>query len=187
MTTLEAIIQAVRSAPPQTGMSTSVVAIDGYGGAGKSTLAALLGDRLNAQVQRVDLVHTDDFASADNPLNWWPRLIAQVLQPLRDGAAARYQRYDWDLGRLAEWRSIEPGGLVLLEGVSASRNAFRPYLSLAIWIETPADERLRRGLQRDGEQARAQWRQWMADEVEWGSAERPWDRADVVVSGVAGA
>jgi uridine kinase len=186
MTTLEAIIRAVRSAPPQTGMSTSVVAIDGYGGAGKSTLAALLGDRLNAQAQRVDLVHTDDFASADNPLNWWPRLIAQVLQPLKDGAAARYQRYDWDLERLAEWHSIEPGGLVLLEGVSASRNAFRPYLSLAIWIETPAEERLRRGLERDGEQARDQWRQWMADEVAWGSAERPWERADIVVSGVAG-
>ena len=164
-------------------MATSVAAIDGYGGAGKSTLAGLLSDELVAQGFRVDLVHTDDFASADNPLGWWPRLIEQVLQPLREGAQARYQRYDWTLGRLAEWRSIEPGGLVLLEGVSASRDAFLPYLSLAVWIETPADERLRRGLERDGEQAREQWRQWMAAELAWGDAERPWRRADIVLSG----
>jgi len=184
MTVVQRVLEAVRSARPALGMSTSVVAVDGYGGAGKSTLAARLGELLAAQGVRVDLVHTDDFASADNPLNWWPRLISQVLQPLRAGAAARYQRYDWDLGRLAEWHTIEPGGLILLEGVSASRNAFRPYLGLAVWIETPADERLRRGLERDGEQARDQWRQWMADETAWGEAERPWTRADVVVSGV---
>jgi uridine kinase len=167
-------------------MSTSVVALDGYGGAGKSTLADHLGEVLRAEGLRVDLVHTDDFASADNPLNWWPRLIDQVLRPLRDGVAARYQRYDWDLGRLAEWHSIEPGGLILLEGVSASRNAFRRYLSLTVWIDTPADERLRRGLERDGEQAHDQWDEWMAGEVAWGNAEKPWNRADIVISGVSG-
>lgn len=186
MATVEAILGSVRSASPASGMSTSIVALDGYGGAGKSTLAGYLGEFLRAEGRRVDLVHTDDFASADNSLNWWPRLIDQVLQPLRDGVVARYQRYDWDLGQLAEWHTVQPGGLILLEGVSASRNAFRPYLSLSVWIETPADERLRRGLERDGEQARAQWDQWMADEVAWGSAERPWERADIVITGVQG-
>jgi uridine kinase len=186
MATVEAILRSVRSASPAPGMSTSVVALDGYGGAGKSTLADYLGAVLRAEGRRVDLVHTDDFASADNPLNWWPRLIDQVLQPLREAATARYQRYDWDLGKLAEWHEIQPEGLVLLEGVSASRNVFRPYLSLSVWIETPADERLRRGLERDGEQARDQWQQWMSDEIAWGNAERPWERADIVISGISG-
>jgi len=114
---------------------------------------------------RVDLVHTDDFASADNPLNWWPRMTA-----------ARYQRYDWDSERVAEWHSIEPGGLVLLEGVS----------SWPCGVETPPDERRRRALARDGERMREQWRRWTADEMAWGDSELPWTRADVVVSGVAG-
>jgi uridine kinase len=165
-------------------MSTSILAIDGYGGAGKSTLAALLVDELLAHGLRVDLVHIDDFASAGNPLDWWPRMIDQVLEPLRVGTPARYQRYDWDEQKLAEWHVIEPGGLLILEGVSASRDAFRPYLSLAVWVETAADERLRRGLERDGEHARDQWRRWMAEEVAWGEVERPWERADVVVPGV---
>jgi uridine kinase len=184
MATVEQIVAAVRAAPPAPGLSTSVVAIDGYGGAGKSTLASRLGPLLTDQGLRVDLVHTDDFAQADIPLNWWPRLITQVLQPLRAGLPARYQRYDWDVQCLAEWHSIEPGGLIVLEGVSSSRNAFRPYLSLAVWVETPVDERLRRGLERDGEAARERWRQWMADETAWGELERPWERADLVVPGV---
>jgi uridine kinase len=186
MTTVETILGAARSAQPPPGMSTSVVALDGYGGAGKSTLADHLGEVLRAEGRRVDLVHTDDFASADNPLHWWPRLLDQVLRPLRAGDAARYQRYDWDLGRLADWRTVEPGGLILLEGVSASRNAFRPFLSLSVWIETPADERLRRGLERDGEEAQALWARWMADELAWGNAEKPWEQADIVISGVEG-
>jgi uridine kinase len=177
-------MRAAGSARPAPGMSTSILAIDGYGGAGKSTLAALLVDGFLAHGLRVDLVRTDDFASADDPLNWWPRMIEQVLEPLRAGTAARYQRYDWGERTLAEWHAVEPGGLLILEGVSASRNVFRPYLSLAVWVETPPDERLRRGLERDGEQARNQWRRWMAEEVAWGDAERPWERADVVVPGV---
>jgi len=147
--TVKGIMRAAGSALPAPRMSTSILAIDGYGGAGKSTLAVLLVEEFLAQGLRVDLVHTDDFASADDPLNWWPRMIDQIL-----------------------------------EGVSASRDVFRPYLSLAVWVEMPADERLRRGLERDGEQARDQWRRWMAEEVAWGDAERPWERADVVVPGV---
>ncbi len=184
MTTARRVLDAMRLAEPPLGMATSVVAIDGYGGAGKSTLAAAVCRLLLAGGRRTDVVHTDDFASADNPLDWWPRLITQVLDPLRAGAPARYRRHDWTLGRLAEWNSVEPGGVVLLEGVSASRLAFRPYLSLAVWVETPADERLRRGLERDGAQARDQWLRWMADEVAWGDSERPWAQADVVVPGI---
>ena len=57
---------------------------------------------------------------------------------------------------------IEPAEIVILEGVSASREVFRPYLAYVIWIETPREERLRRGLERVGEDARDQWERWMA-------------------------
>jgi len=58
-------------------MRCRIVAIDGPGGAGKSTLAARVAGALDAQV-----VRTDDFASWDEPFEWWPRLIKQVLAPL---------------------------------------------------------------------------------------------------------
>lgn len=74
---------------------------------------------------------------------------------------------------------------MIIEDVSASRAAFRPYLASSIWVETPRDERLRRGLERDGESSAAQWAEWMAEEDKWVAAESPVDYVDLVVSGAA--
>lgn len=163
------------------GVSTSVaVAIDGFGGSGKSTLAARI-----VEAGPGTLVHTDDFAAWDNPLDWWPRLLEQVLLPLSRNEEARYQRYDWDARQLAEWHTVKPGGLVVLEGVSSSREAFRPYLSLIVWVEAPRDLRLRRGLERDGEGMRDTWLGWMASEDAWAEREDPRAHADLIIDGTA--
>ena len=42
--------------------TTKIIGIDGHGGSGKSSLANTLAVRLGAEI-----VHTDDFASWDNP------------------------------------------------------------------------------------------------------------------------
>jgi uridine kinase len=173
------IIQTIQAAQAPDGMTTKIIAIDGPGGAGKSSLAEQLSQKLG----NAPILHTDDFASWDNPLNWWPRLLEQVLEPLSHNEIARYQRYDWDTKRLAEWHEIQPVEYLLLEGVSSSREAFRPYIAFSIWIETPRKERLRRGLERDGETARPQWEEWMAREDEYIELEHPEQRADLVISG----
>jgi len=84
---------------------------------------------------------------------------------------------------LAEWRDLPPTAFVILEGVSASRAAFRPFLSYTVWIETPREERLRRGLERDGVEARDQWEAWMAEEDAHIERERPREKADIVIKG----
>src|SRR5438552_15278696 len=109
--------------------------------------------------------------------------VGQVLEPLSHNETARYQRYDWSTKRLAEWHDVQPVDYLLLEGVSSSREAFRPYIALSIWIETPRQERLRRGLQRDGETARQQWEEWMAHEDEYIEHEHPEQKADLVING----
>jgi uridine kinase len=78
---------------------------------------------------------------------------------------------------------IHPAERVILEGVTASREAFRPYLFYSIWIETPRELRLQRGIERDGEEMREQWVRWMAAEDAYVERERPRERADVVVPG----
>jgi uridine kinase len=72
---------------------------------------------------------------------------------------------------------------VILEGVTAAREAFAPYLTYAIWVEAPESLRLRRGLERDGQSVRKQWELWMADEASYQSRERPEERADLVIRG----
>jgi uridine kinase len=179
MNNYRSIIQAIQNARAPEGMSTRVIAIDGPGGAGKS----LFAEQLSHQLDGAPIVHTDDFASWDNPLDWWPRLLQQVLEPLSRNEAAHYQRYDWNRKYLADWQEIRPTKYLLLEGVSSSRAAFQPYIAFSIWIETPRQERLRRGLERDGEAARPLWEEWMANEDIYVKREHPEQRADLILNG----
>ena len=171
------VIEAIRFSRPPVGARTRIVAVDGPGAAGKSSLARWLAPRLDAQV-----VPTDDFASWDNPIDWWPRLLELVLKPLAAGERASYQPTIWD-GNEREPVGIEPSGLVILEGVTSSRQAFRPYLAYSIWVETPRELRLNRGLERDGADAKTQWKRWMEAEDGYIECERPAERADLILNG----
>ncbi|HEU5213167.1 MAG TPA: hypothetical protein VFU10_10390 [Gaiellaceae bacterium] len=82
------LVEAIRSSPAP--FATRIVAVDGLGGAGKTTLAERLAADLDAPV-----VHTDDFASWDDPVDWWPVLLEQVLEPLAVGQAARFTPTSW--------------------------------------------------------------------------------------------
>ena len=167
----------IRAAPLPPAVATRIVAIDGCGGAGKSTLAAGLAEELAAVV-----VHTDDFASWENPVDWWPELLRVVLEPLARGEPATFAPNSWG-GPPREPVTVEPGGTVIVEGVTASREAFRPYLAYAIWVDAPRELRLARGLDRDGEDARELWESWMAEEDAYVARERPHEHADVVLRG----
>ena len=110
-----------------------LVAIDGPGGAGKSSFA----ERLAGAAGGAPIDHTDDFASADNPLNWWPRLLQQVIVPLKRGEAAHFQRYVWSAESLAEWQTIEPAPIVIIEGVSSGRSEWVGHLSISSGSKLP--------------------------------------------------
>jgi len=154
-----------------------VVGIDGYGGAGKSTLAALLSTRIPG----CQVIPTDDFASWEDPLGWWPRMMREVFSPLAEGRVPEYQRYDWIDRVRRDWVRVE-GSVLIIEGVSATRREFRPYLDARVWIECPREVRLARGLLRDGPEAIQNWLAWMEAEDEYVLQHRPREGADYVLS-----
>jgi uridine kinase len=175
----EVVEEVLRRQPPR-GMTTRIVAVDGHGGAGKSTFAEVLAVPLGAS----QIVHTDDFASWDEPVHWWPLLIERVLEPLANDERARFVPTSWD-GPPRAPIEILPGGNIVLEGVTASREAFRPYLTFAIWIETPRELCLRRGIERDGVEAEEQWQHSLTRKEAYVVRERPVDHADRVIRGDA--
>lgn len=157
-----------------------LVGIDGCGGAGKSTFAA----RLAAAGGGWPVVHTDDFATHDEPLAWWPRMLQQVIEPLTRGESATFRPYDWVARAPADGAlTVPPADVVLIEGVGATRSAWRDVLCLRIWVEAPRQVRLRRGIERDGEQLREFWQSWMAAEDSYVAEEHPSASADLVVDG----
>lgn len=159
-----------------------LVGIDGCGGAGKTTFATRLANAGGG----MPIVHTDDFASHDVPMQWWPRFRTTVVEPLLAGRPATYTAYDWVHRTDGPTITIEPAPFVVVEGVGATRRAWRHDLVTSIWIETPRAERLRRGLARDGMDLADFWREWMVAEDDYVKSERPADGVDVLVDGAAG-
>jgi uridine kinase len=101
------------------------------------------------------------------------------------GRAARYQRWDWDSDQGAEWHRVDPGSVVVVEGVSATRREAGVPWQLKIWVDAPRDVRLARALQRDGADMLAQWTEvWMPSEDAYAASQAPEQHADLVVSGV---
>jgi uridine kinase len=175
---LRSLPAEIRASRAPAGVKTRIVAVDGAGGAGKSSFA----DWLAPELGDARVIHTDEFASWDDPVDWWPRLLEIVLEPLAAGRPACYRPTAWG-GKERQQIQIAPAGTVIVEGVTASRGAFQPYLAYSIWIETPREVRLERGLARDGAGALAQWEQWMEAEDRYIESERPAERADIVLRG----
>lgn len=167
--------------PPSCGASR-LIAVDGPGGAGKSTFAARLSRSFGAG-RVVPVVHTDDFASWENQFGWGPLLRAHVIEPLLRGEAGRYQRYDWVAKGFAEWHDVPVADAVIIEGVGAAQRLFADALAMTVWVETPSDVRLARGIARDGEESREFWQQWIVGEWAHFIADDTAARADLVVIG----
>jgi uridine kinase len=115
------------------------------------------------------------------------RMRDEALLPLRRGQTARYQRYDLETDRLHQWITVEPNELILIEGVYSTRPELRPLIDIAIFVETPRDERRKRMLARGHlkNDIRNDWlAPWMTAENWYFANIRPAEHADLVVAGI---
>jgi len=170
-----------------------LVAIDGGGGAGKSTLARNLADALGDAT----IVQMDDFyrpmpaaeraaltpgEGVDRYFDW-QRLRDSVLWPLRRGATARYRRYDWETGAIAgDAVEVIPSGVILIEGVYSLRRELRDLYDLTIFVDAPAELRHRRMAGR-AENADIWIDRWMAAEHCYLERHRPQAGASLIWPG----
>ncbi|ADK05373.1 TPA: uridine kinase family protein [Bacillus anthracis] len=176
-----------------TEQSLLIIGIDGCGGAGKSTLA----NKIKSNFSTVTIVHMDDFylPSAkivnDNPTNKsigadfdWKRLLKEVLNPISNGLEGRYKRYDWEKDSLVGSHIVPAGGIVIIEGVYATRQELAGMYDLKIWVNCPRETRIKRGIARDGEAARDMWENnWMVAEGMYVESHKPHEFADFIIDG----
>lgn len=163
-------------APARLG-ATKLVLIDGHSGAGKTTFA----DGLSRSVGG-ELVHTDDLLDGwDDQFTYWKRLVRNVFEPIADGRAGGYWRFDWAEGKFVEWVSVKPAPILIVEGVGASRAEGRALASLTVFVDAPRTVREARSLARDGEAMQAHLASWRRrEELHFGADATAWC-ADVVI------
>jgi para-aminobenzoate synthetase len=164
----------VRGRLPACG-ATTVVAVDGPSGAGKSQVADRLGRRLEAMVLRVD-----ELVPGWRGLAAMPPIVANdVLAPIASGEAAVVRRWNWDDDRPGEMLTVRPSRFLVLDGCGSGSRVIRPYLSLLVWVDAPADIRRERAMARDGEVFEPWWDVWAAQERALFAAEQTKAAAEV--------
>ncbi|HLI02219.1 MAG TPA: hypothetical protein VKV06_15630 [Acidimicrobiales bacterium] len=162
---------------------TGVVAIDGWSGSGKTSLADRLAPALGAPC-----VHLDDFVPGWDGLARSVDLLVQwVLEPLAAGRPARLGIWDWTGGEWGAWRTLPPAELVLVEGCGSGAAAARPWLAALAWLDVDAASRRRRL------EARPDWPgyapfadRWSAQEEALRAGDDPAALADAVIRWPAG-
>jgi uridine kinase len=173
------------------GSGMLVLAIDGHGGSGKSTIAAAVAAATGAA-----LLHTDDFfravpRAAGGPENGtreleryydWRRLRAEALEPLRAGRGAEFRRFDWNRGHGTDGTvAVQPSDLIVVEGVFSSSPELAGQVDRSVLVDTPEPERLRRLRLRV---APEEWDdEWLAAERTYFRLVRPPSSFDLVVAG----
>ena len=100
------------------------------------------------------------------------------------GAAAHFASYDWAAREQRGSRTVEPSGVVVVEGVCALHRTLRERVRGAGLGRGAVRLRLARGVARDGEAARATWVDvWMPSEDRYVERDDPVSSAHVVVDG----
>lgn len=143
--------------------SPKIIAISGFGGSGKSTVAKLLGEEINVPVIGVDSFYNPN--KLGQYRLWevmdYNRLESEVLIPFLDGEKTiSYGEYDWECNQGSVKATVEVQNVIIVEGVGLFRPELMKYFSYKIWIDCPIEVAITRGKKRDKEYGVSQDVNW---------------------------
>ena len=161
-----------------------VVIIDGPAGSGKTVLAGQLRRVARASGVSCTVVQMDDLYEGWAGMRAGGEAATDLLRALAQGDPASYRRYNWVSEQYTERVPVPPVSLLVIEGVGSARLEHLDLASALVWVEEPdPQERLRRGLARDGAEIEAHWRRWMVEEAELFAEVGTCHRADIRLDG----
>lgn len=187
--TFSKLAQQITSTPSK--HNQRLVAIDGGGGAGKTTFAT----KLQKEIAGSFIVKIDDFyrppqlripitsTEIINPNFDWSRFRTLVLDAIKEDRVIQYQLYDFTKGTLTGPTITVPrDATIIVEGVWSLQEDFINFYDYRIWLEASAETRLERGILRDGEGMRKEWEQeWIPADQYYQKTLKPHLKADYVI------
>ncbi len=162
---------------------THVIAIDGSAGAGKTTLAHELFLALSLD-HSIQVIHLDEVYEGWNDAlgSSLTSKLKNLLNQISGGENFILPIYDWSIGAFASEKIISPSEILLIEGVGSAQADVRPWTTATIWLDIPANEGLKRVLDRDGYSIESEMRVWQRKEAEHFFADRTRENADFILS-----
>lgn len=165
-----------------------LIAIEGFGGSGKTTIA----EKLKSTLRDAYLIGIDEFIIKEKLTETSPdqtgfdraRLEAQVLIPATTGQPIAYQHLEWAENKLSEPIQV-PGSVayLIVEGISSYHPDIAKYYNYKVWVDTPIEVAKQRGRLRDaGNENEQHWDLWAENDLAYQQKFHPEQRADFVIA-----
>jgi uridine kinase len=153
----------------------ALVAIDGRGGSGKSTLARKLVSTLpDAAVIEFDWFYLPQNQVRCGTSHDFERFKAEVIEPFKLSTdALAFRKYNWGYltgkvdGLESDVHRLPRTVVLIVEGCKVLNSEIAACFDLRVWVDTEAEEALRRGMQRDIEEygldpvkVKQLWKEW---------------------------
>lgn len=174
MSPVESIAARIRE------LERALICIDGPAGAGKTTLA----DAIRERVTDAHVIHMDDLyagwvdALSDDLAE---RLVAQIRDPFRALQPVRYQRYDWVAAAFAEFVELPTPRVLVVEGVGAAQAVMRAVADVTVFVDVEQAAGRARVIARDGDASAAHIDAWQRHERDHFARDRTRESVHLVV------
>lgn len=183
MNSIDEVIDKINSLNKK--QKTILIAIDGFGGSGKSFLAKSIKGKFPEAV----IVEMDDFYSPRLKRPDYKRVYEEVIKPIKQGKTAVFKIYDWKADKLVDGKPIFPENILVIEGVFSMHKELLDSYDIRIWVDSTQEVGFQRGLSRDknqyGVDTTEKWvKHWMPGEKKYVNSQNPQQKADFVVSGI---
>lgn len=160
-----------------------LVAVDGRGGAGKSTLVAFLKE----QNPTLTVLALDDIVHPLFDRRQFKVFAKQVLEPLTKKQKGKYQKFDWVLQKHTDWREVMPQGVILIDGLGSLDQILSDYYDLTIWVDCDKDIAFQRGWERDKHiyhvNTMNEWvKEWIPKQEAYILKQNPQEKAAIIIT-----